>query len=58
MRATLDLDIAIPSPARIAPPDDQQVTEIVERLQQVVDHDLGAWFLFRLSDPLKERRAC
>lgn len=53
-RATLDLDIAIPSPARIAPPDDHQVAEIIERLQQAVNRDLGDWFLFRLSEPLKD----
>lgn len=53
-RATLDLDLAIPSPARIAPPDDRQVAEIIERLQQEVNQDLGDWFLFRLSEPLKD----
>src|SRR5215831_395422 len=56
-RATLDLDIAIPSPAQIAPPDAHQVAEIVERLQQVVNRDLGDWFVFRLSEPLKDLTA-
>src|SRR5215472_17209745 len=32
-RATLDLDLSIPAPAQIAPPDEQQVAEIVETLQ-------------------------
>lgn len=53
-RATLDLDLSIPTPARIAPPDQQQVAEIVETLQQAAQRDLGDWFVFRLSDPLKD----
>lgn len=53
-RATLDLDLSIPAPARIAPPDEQQVDEIVELLQQTANRDLGDWFVFRLSDPIKD----
>ena len=53
-RATLDLDLSIPAPARIAPPDEQQVAEIVEALQRAADRDLGDWFVFRLSEPIKD----
>jgi hypothetical protein len=53
-RATLDLDLSIPTPARIAPPDEQQITEIVDTLQQAANRDLNDWFVFRLSEPIKD----
>ncbi len=53
-RATRDLDIAIPAPAQIAPPNERQVEEIVETLQQAADKPLGDWFEYQLSEPLKE----
>lgn len=56
-RATRDLDLAISSPAQLAPPDERQVAGIIERLQQIVDRDLGDWFLFRLSEPIKDLTA-
>jgi hypothetical protein len=53
-RATRDLDLAIPAPAQIAPPDEHQLEEIVEVLQQAANRPLGDWFVYQLSEPLKE----
>jgi hypothetical protein len=53
-RATRDLDLALPSPIRIAPADDEQIERVVDALQQAVNRTLEDWFVFRLGGPLRE----
>ncbi len=48
-RGTKDLDLSIPAPSRLAPPDDAQLESIRERLQEVAERDVGDWFVYRIS---------
>ena len=48
-RGTKDLDLTIPAPARLAPPDDAQLEAIRERLQEAVERDVGDWFIYQIS---------
>lgn len=48
-RGTKDLDLTIPAPARLAPPDDAQLESIREHLQEAVERDVGDWFVYRIS---------
>lgn len=48
-RGTKDLDLTIPAPARLVPPEDAQLEAIRERLQEAVERDVGDWFVYRIS---------
>ncbi len=48
-RGTKDLDLTIPAPARIAPPDAEQLVAVRERLQAAGERDLGDWFVYRVG---------
>lgn len=51
-RATRDLDLAIPSPRRLALPNEQQLEIIRERLQVEAERDLHDWFTFLIGQAL------
>lgn len=56
-RSTLDIDLGIPAPVRIAPPGPQQTDLIWERLQHAAALDLDDWFLFTIGAAIHDLEA-
>jgi hypothetical protein len=53
-RATIDIDLSVPTPNAAFPPDGNQLKKVREQLQIATEHDPGDWFTFALSTATPE----
>lgn len=53
-RATIDIDLSVPTPNAALPQGGNQLKTVREQLQIATEHDLGDWFTFALSPSTPE----